>query len=186
VTFDGAGSGGAAFDGAASGLLDDLVALRRRLHADPEVGLDLPRTQAALLDELAALQSFGLEVSTGTGLSSITAVLRGALPGPVVLLRADMDGLPVREATGLDFASGNGAMHACGHDLHMAGLVGAARLLAERRAELAGTVIFMFQPGEEGFAGGRLMIGEGVLDAAGERPAAAFATTVSSSRAPAR
>lgn len=154
---------------------DDLVRLRRRLHAEPETGLDLPRTQAALLEELAPL---GLEVSTGRALSSITAVLRGGGPGPVVLLRADMDALPVTEATGLPFAATDGAMHACGHDLHMAGLVGAARLLAERRDELPGTVVLMFQPGEEGFAGGRLMIEEGVLDAAGERPVAAFAMHV--------
>jgi amidohydrolase len=166
------------FDGAAAELLDDLVELRRRLHADPEIGLDLPRTQAALLAELSAHVPLGLEISAGTALSSVTAVLRGARPGPVVLLRADMDALPVVETTGLEFASSNGAMHACGHDLHMAGLVGAARLLAARRNELAGTVILMFQPGEEGFAGGRIMIEEGVLDAAGERPVAAFAMHV--------
>ena len=163
------------FAGAGAGILDDLVMLRRRLHADPELGLDLRRTQAALLDALAPL---GLEITTGAGLSSITAVLRGALSGPTVLLRADMDGLPVTEATGLAFAATNGTMHACGHDLHMAGLVGAARLLADRRDDLAGTVVLMFQPGEEGFAGGRLMIEEGVLDAAGERPVAAFAVHV--------
>ena len=163
------------FAGESSTLQHDLVALRRRLHADPEVGLDLPRTQAAIL---AALEPLGLEVSTGEKLTSVTAVLRGGLPGPTVLLRADMDGLPVIEATGLDFAAPNGAMHACGHDLHMAGLVGAARLLTDRRAELAGTVVFMFQPGEESYAGGRIMIEEGVLDVAGERPVAAFAVHV--------
>ena len=159
----------------AAGVHDDLVRLRRALHASPEVGLDLPRTQAALLAELSPL---GLEISTGEGLSSVTAVLRGGLPGPVVLLRADMDALPVVEASGLPFAATNGAMHACGHDLHMAGLLGAARLLLEHRDELPGTVVLMLQPGEEGFAGGRLMIEEGVLDAAGERPVAAFAMHV--------
>lgn len=163
------------FAGAGAGVLADLVDLRRRLHARPETGLDLPVTQRTILD---ALDGLGLEVSVGEGLSSVTAVLRGALPGPTVLLRADMDGLPVVEATGLPFAATNGAMHACGHDLHMAGLVGAARLLADRRDELAGTVILMFQPGEEGFAGGRIMLEEGVLDAAGERPVAAFAIHV--------
>ncbi|MWV48946.1 amidohydrolase [Rathayibacter sp. VKM Ac-2803] len=162
------------FSGAGAELLDDLVRLRRRLHADPELGLHLPRTQAAVLEALAPL---GLEITTGRGLSSITAVLRGR-PGPVVLLRADMDALPVTEATGLPFASTNGAMHACGHDLHLAGLVGAARLLAARRDELPGTVVFMLQPGEEGFAGGRLMLEEGVLEAAGEPPVAAFAMHV--------
>jgi hippurate hydrolase len=156
-------------------LLDDLIAVRRRLHARAEVGLDLPRTQAAILEELSRLD---LEVSIGRGLSSVTAVLRGGRPGPVVLLRADMDALPITEATGLPFASTTGAMHACGHDLHMAGLLGAIRLLHERRADLPGTVVVMFQPGEEGFAGGRVMIEEGVLDAAGERPVAAFAVHV--------
>ncbi|WP_045739833.1 M20 metallopeptidase family protein [Actinoplanes rectilineatus] len=148
-----------------------LAGLRRALHGHPEVGLDLPRTQRAILD---ALDGLGLEITTGRGLSSVTAVLRGGRPGPVVLLRSDMDGLPVTEATGLPYASVNGAMHACGHDLHMAGLVGAARILAG----LPGTVVFMFQPGEEGFAGGKLMIEEGVLDAAGERPVAAYAVHV--------
>jgi len=163
------------FAGSADGIVGELVGLRRRLHAEPEVGLNLPATQATILDALAGLN---LEITTGGALSSVTAVLRGALPGPTVLLRADMDGLPVIEATGLDFAATNGMMHACGHDLHMAGLVGAARLLAARREHLAGTVIMMFQPGEEGFAGGRLMIDEGVLDAAGDTPIAAFAIHV--------
>jgi hippurate hydrolase len=159
----------------ASGLLDHLVAVRRELHAAVEIGLDLPQTQAILLRELADL---GLEISTGTALTSVTAVLRGGRPGPVVLLRADMDGLPVQEATGLDFASASGAMHACGHDLHMAGLLGAVRLLVDCRDDLPGTVVFMFQPGEEGQAGGRIMLEEGVLDAAGERPVAAYAIHV--------
>jgi hippurate hydrolase len=153
---------------------EELRTLRRELHASAEVGLHLPRTQARLLDALAGLD---LEISTGEKLSSITAVLRGGLPGPVVLLRADMDALPVTEATALPFAA-DGAMHACGHDLHMAGLIGAVRLLSDRRAELPGTVVFMFQPGEEGYAGGRIMIEEGVLDAAGERPVAAYAVHV--------
>lgn len=159
---------------ASAALRDGLIALRRELHARAEVGLQLPKTQERLLEALAGC---GLEISTGRGLSSITAVLRGGRPGPVVLLRADMDALPLTEATGLPFAAA-GAMHACGHDLHMAGLVGAVRLLSEQRAELPGTVVFMFQPGEEGYAGGRLMIEEGVLDAAGERPVAAYAVHV--------
>jgi amidohydrolase len=153
----------------------DLVALRRRLHAHPEIGLDVPATQATLLEALAPLP---LEITTGSGLTSITAVLRGGRPGPAVLLRADMDGLPLTEQTGLPYASRNGAMHACGHDLHMAGLVGAAHLLAARRDDLDGDVVLMFQPGEEGAGGGRIMIEEGVLDAAGERPVAAYAMHV--------
>jgi hippurate hydrolase len=142
-----------------------------------ETGLDLPETQRIVLRELEGLP---LEISTGDSLSSVTAVLRGARPGPVVLVRGDMDGLPIVEATGLPFASTSRAMHACGHDLHMAGVLGAVRLLAARRDELPGTVVFMFQPGEEGQAGGRIMIEEGVLEAAGERPVAAYAIHVDS------
>ncbi|WP_040158951.1 M20 metallopeptidase family protein [Nigerium massiliense] len=155
----------------ARALLPDLVALRRDLHRNPEVGLVLPETQRRVLEELDGL---GLEITTGTNTTSVTAVLRGGRPGPVVLLRGDMDALPVREETGLDFAATNGNMHACGHDLHVSGLVGAARLLAARREELPGSVIFMFQPGEEGDGGAKVMIDEGVLDAAGERPVAAY------------
>jgi hippurate hydrolase len=152
----------------AAELHGDLVELRRDLHRIPEVGLDLPRTQERVL---TALHPLPLEVSTGTGLSSVTAVLRGGKPGPVVLLRGDMDGLPVTESPGEEFISTHaGAMHACGHDLHTAGLVGAAQLLAARRDDLAGDVVFMFQPGEEGFDGASYMIEEGVLEAAG-RPA---------------
>lgn len=165
------------FDRAAAALSDDLIAVRRELHRAVEVGLELPRTQAILLRELDGL---GLEISTGKSLSSVIAVLRGGRPGPVVLLRADMDGLPIEEATGLPFAATSGAMHACGHDLHMAGLLGAVRILAARRDDLPGTIVFMFQPGEEGQAGGRIMIDEGVLDAAGERPIAAYALHVDS------
>lgn len=161
-------------------LSDDLVALRRELHREPEVGLDLPRTQRRIMD---ALDGLGLEITLGQGCSSVTAVLRGGRPGPVVLLRGDMDGLPVAEQTGLDYAATNGAMHACGHDLHMAGLVGAARLLAARRDELPGAVVFMFQPGEEGFGGARIMIDEGVLDAAGERVVAAYGVHVATGAA---
>jgi amidohydrolase len=115
----------------------------------------------------------------------VTAVLRGAAGGPVVLLRGDMDALPVTEETQLSYASEiPGVMHACGHDLHTAMLAGAARVLSARRAELPGTVIFMFQPGEEGYAGARHMINEGVLDAAGPRPAAAYGLHVTSNRLP--
>ena len=156
-------------------LLPELVALRRAIHAEPETGLRLPATQRRVLDALAPLD---LEISLGTATTSVVAVLRGAEPGPVVLLRGDMDALPLREETGLPFASTNGTMHACGHDLHTAGLVGAARLVAARRDELHGSVIFMFQPGEETGEGAALMIAEGVLDAAGKRPDAAYAVHV--------
>ncbi|MDD7929924.1 M20 metallopeptidase family protein [Microbacterium thalli] len=163
------------FTADAVAILPDLVALRRSLHADPELGLDLPRTQRRVLDALAGLP---LEISTGDKTTSIVAVLRGALPGPTVLLRGDMDALPIDEATGLEYASTNGAMHACGHDLHTAGLVGAAKLLSARRDELHGSVVFMFQPGEEGHGGAKIMLDEGLLDAAGERPVAAYAVHV--------
>ncbi|MGP9843037.1 M20 metallopeptidase family protein [Brachybacterium sp. 107] len=151
--------------------LEQLIDLRRRLHTTPEIGLQLPVTQQLVLDALADLD---LEITLGAETTSVIAVLRGGRPGPVVLLRGDMDGLPLVEDTGLPFASTNGAMHACGHDLHVAGLVGAARLLAARRADLPGAVIFMFQPGEEGYDGAGVMLREGVLDAAGERPIAAY------------
>lgn len=159
----------------ARAMLPELVALRRRLHADPELGLDTPRTQRRVLE---ALDGLGLEITTGTAATSVVAVLRGARPGPTVLLRGDMDALPLDEDTGLDFAAENGTMHACGHDLHTAGLVGAARLLAARREELAGDVLFMFQPGEEGSGGARVMLDEGLLEATGSRPEAAYALHV--------
>ena len=177
----------------AAAIAGTLAELRHAIHREPEIGLDLPLTQEKVL---AALDGLPLEVSTGRKLSSVTAVLRGGAGGgadgprdggrPSVLLRGDMDALPVTEATGLPYASRfDGVMHACGHDLHTAMLVGAARLLSERRAELPGDVIFMFQPGEEGHAGADKMIGEGVLDAAGERwPAAAYALHVSSTQLP--
>jgi amidohydrolase len=157
--------------------MTSLTELRHLLHSHAEVGLDLPETQAILLDALAGL---GLDIRLGTGLSSVTAVLHGGRPGPVVLLRADMDALPLTEQTGLPFAADRPAMHACGHDLHMTGLVGAARLLAERRDEVPGSVVLMFQPGEEGAGGARIMLEEGLLDAAGERPVAAYALHVDS------
>ncbi|MFE9249681.1 M20 family metallopeptidase [Streptomyces sp. NPDC007088] len=160
----------------------ELQLLRRALHRRPELGLHLPHTQRAVL---SALEGLPLEITTGKALSSVTAVLRGGRPGPAVLLRADMDALPVREDTGLPYASEvDGLMHACGHDLHTAGLVGAARLLAARREELAGDVVFMFQPGEEGHDGARLMIEEGVLDAAGARVVAAYGVHVFSTVLP--
>ncbi|MCT9087271.1 M20 family metallopeptidase [Streptomyces sp. ASQP_92] len=162
-------------------LQDDLVRLRRTLHTTPETGLHLPRTQETVL---RAIDGLGLEVTTGRGLSSVTAVLRGARPGPTVLLRGDMDALPLAEKTGLDYASRNGSMHACGHDLHTAMLAGAARLLAQHRDRLDGDVVFMFQPGEEGHDGARLMLDEGLLDASGTRPQAAYALHVTSAGHP--
>ncbi len=164
-------------------LLPDLVALRNELHRHPELGLDLPLTQASVV---AALDGLGLEIVKGRGLSSVVAVLRGGLTGPAVLLRGDMDALPVAEESSEPFRSEiPGLMHACGHDLHTAGLVGAARLLTARREQIAGSVVFMFQPGEEGPGGAQLMIEEGVLDAAGERVVAAYGLHVASALFPA-
>jgi amidohydrolase len=171
-----------AIQGDAAAISGEIAELRHSIHAEPEIGLNLPKTQQKVLAELAGLP---LEITTGQALTSVTAVLRGAKPGKTVLLRGDMDALPVSERTGLPYESlVPGAMHACGHDLHTAMLVGAARLLAARQAELAGNVIFMFQPGEEGEGGARLMIDEGVLDAAGTRPVAAYALHVASGLLP--
>ena len=145
--------------------LDAAVALRRRIHARPETGLDLPATQEMILDELDGL---GLSPSTGTGTTSVVAVLEGEQPGPTTLLRADMDALEMPEDTGLEFASTvAGKMHACGHDAHVAMLVGAGRVLAGRRRDLRGRVVFMFQPGEEGYGGARIMLEEGLLEGHG-------------------
>jgi len=144
--------------------LPSAVALRRRIHANPELGLDLPQTTAAVLESLEGIK---LELTRSRKTSGVSARLRGARPGPTVLLRADMDALPMPEDTGLAFASTNaGSMHACGHDAHTAMLVGAVRLLDRHRDALAGDVLFMFQPGEEGFAGARVMLGEGTIDPA--------------------
>ncbi|MDN5796500.1 MAG: M20 family metallopeptidase [Intrasporangium sp.] len=163
----------------------DLVELRRQFHRDPEVGLQLPRTQDRVLQ---ALEGLPLEISTGTSTTSVTAVLRGGQRNEsgttTVLLRGDMDGLPVQEETGLEFASSNGAMHACGHDLHTTNLIGAARLLSRHRESLLGDVVFMFQPGEEGCDGAGAMIAEGVLDAAGKRADYAYAMHVFSAQMP--
>ncbi|MEU2390332.1 M20 family metallopeptidase [Streptomyces sp. NPDC007369] len=158
----------------AQAALPGMVALRRRIHRSPELGSHLPRTQQAVLE---ALDGLGLDLATGSHLSSVTATLEGARSGPAILLRADMDALPLDEQTGLDFASRlPGAMHACGHDAHTAMLVGAARLLAARRSRLAGPVVFMFQPAEESGGGALHMIDEGVLETAGgSAVAAAFA-----------
>ncbi|MEJ2869607.1 M20 family metallopeptidase [Actinomycetospora sp. OC33-EN08] len=162
----------------ARALQPDTVALRRTLHRHPELGLDLPTTQAAVL---AVLRDLPLTITCGRTSTSVVATLTGHHPGPAVLLRADMDALPLREESGLDHASRvDGAMHACGHDLHTAMLASAARLLCGRRDRLAGTVVFMFQPGEESRHGALAMLSEGVLEAGGSLPTSAFALHVTS------
>lgn len=171
----------------ARAIAPDITGLRRELHRTPEIGLDLPLAQSRILDWLSPL---GCEVTTGRELSSVVAVLRSTRPEvrrspvsdrPIVLLRADMDALPVTEKTGLDYASTvDGVMHACGHDMHVAMLAGAATLLSQDRARLMGDVVLMFQPGEEGHDGAGHMIREGVLEAAGRRADRAFALHVTS------
>ena len=159
---------------AGEGLLPDMIALRRAIHEEPELGLHLPLTTAKAK---AALAGLPLEIREGPSTTGFMAILRGPANGRTVLLRGDMDALPLHEDTGLDFTSRtDGAMHACGHDTHVAMLAGAARALCARRDELAGTVVFMFQPGEEGHHGARWMIDDGLLDPA---PDAAFALHVS-------
>jgi hippurate hydrolase len=162
---------------------DEIITLRRALHQVPEYDLDLPKSQRLILD---ALEGLPLEITLGKELSSVTAVLRGGRgPGPVVLLRGDMDALPVTERTDVPFVSQHaGMMHACGHDLHVAGLVGAAKVLSAMQAELPGDVVFMFQPGEETSGGAPIMIREGVLDAAGRRADAAYGLHVGSAGQP--
>ncbi|TQS93081.1 amidohydrolase [Arthrobacter sp. TS-15] len=168
-------------------LRDDIVRLRHDLHREPEIGLQLPHTQEKVLK---ALDGLPYEITLGKETTSVTAVLRGgaahaSAEKPVVLLRADMDGLPVQERTGVDYTSRvDNAMHACGHDLHTSMLAGAATLLAEHRDQLAGDVILMFQPGEEGFDGASYMIKEGVLDAAGRRADTAYGMHVFSALEP--
>ncbi len=152
--------------GEAGAQLDDAVDLRRRLHEQPELGNDLPLTQAAVLE---AIDGLPLTVTTGESLSSVLAVLDGDEPGPTVLLRGDMDALPMPEDTDVEFKSRvDGAMHACGHDTHVAMLAGAAKLLSARRGSLRGRVAFMFQPGEEGFDGAKHMLEEGMLERAAD------------------
>ncbi|MBO0889951.1 MAG: amidohydrolase [Acidothermales bacterium] len=164
---------------AARSIGDRTIELRRTLHRHPEIGLDLPRTQQVVLDEIADL---GPDVRMSERTSAIVAVLSGDRPGPTVILRGDMDALPLREDTGLSFASEvPGAMHACGHDTHVAMLAGAARLLSERRDALRGKVAFFFQPGEEGSGGAKIALDEGLLDFPGEEVAAAYALHITTS-----
>lgn len=153
----------------------DTIALRRRLHQRPELALHLPETRNLLLESIAPL---GLRVETSESCSSLAVVVPGSGPGPTVLLRADMDALPVVEKSGVDFASANGNMHACGHDLHMAALVGAVHELHRRRDEYQGDVLAVFQPGEEGAGGAALMIAEKVLLTTGRRPLASYGVHV--------
>ncbi|HEY6578002.1 MAG TPA: M20 family metallopeptidase [Rhizomicrobium sp.] len=158
---------------AAHALLPEMTTLRRAIHEEPELGLKTPATTAKVKQALAGLP---LEIREGASTTGLMARLQGPANGRTVLLRADMDALPMREDTGLPFASRrDGAMHACGHDSHVAMLAGAAKALCENRERLAGSVLFMFQPGEEGHHGARFMLEDGLLD---PLPDAAFALHV--------
>lgn len=154
----------------AARLHPEIVALRRHLHANPELSREEKSTAATLAAELEAI---GCEVETGIGGHGVVAHLDGARPGRCIALRADMDALPIREESDTDYASSrNGVMHACGHDAHMASLVGAARILSNIRVNLAGTFRFIFQPSEEKAPGGaKPMIEAGALQIRGSRPA---------------
>lgn len=151
----------------ASRMFAESVELRRQLHRMPELCFQEKETAAFVA---AYLDKLGLEVSTGIAGTGIKAVLRGGRPGPVVGLRADMDALPIEEASGLSFASQRpGRMHACGHDAHMTQVLAAAKLLTSVRAQLAGTVVFIFQPCEEGApkketGGAERLIAAGILE----------------------
>ena len=166
------------FSAAAEAILPDLVTLRRAIHREPEMGLHNPLTRDKIL---AALDGLPIEWRDGPSTTGLVGILRGAGGGSggngrTVLLRGDMDALPLTEDSGVDFASTTpGVMHACGHDSHVAMLVGAAKLLCDAREQLAGTVMFMFQPGEEGHHGARFMLDDGLID---PLPDAAFALHV--------
>ena len=141
-------------------IYDDLITIRRTIHSNPEVGAKLPKTKAYVIDKL---KEFGYEPQEICE-SGVVATISGKNPGKTFLLRADMDALPVVEATECDFKSTNGSMHACGHDMHTAMLLGAAKLLRENQDEIEGTVKLVFQPDEEGFTGAKKMLAAGVLE----------------------
>jgi hippurate hydrolase len=157
----------------AESISSSVIEVRRRIHQHPELGLHLPATQTAVTETLDEL---GIGYRLGESLSSVVAAIEGNRPGPDVILRAEMDALPLSENTGLDFASEvDGVMHACGHDTHVAMLLGACRLLVKRRDDFSGRVVLMFQPGEEGFGGAQIMLAEGLLDGVHRERATAFA-----------
>lgn len=156
--------------GEANAISAELIALRRELHQIPELGLTLPQTKARIMSEISGLG----QIFESKALDCIVLVIEGLRPGRTVLLRADMDALPVTEDTGVAYSSTNGSMHACGHDLHMAAGVGAAKLIFEHRHELSGKVVIWFQPGEETFGGADIMLDEKLHLVTGEVPIAAY------------
>jgi amidohydrolase len=143
-------------------LIDEVIATRRDLHAHPELGFEEKRTAGIVA---ARLRELGYEVHEGIGLTGVVGLLRGTRPGKTVMLRADMDALPLTEESDRPYASVvPGTMHACGHDGHVAMLLGAARAIAERRDDVAGRIVLCFQPAEEGKGGAKAMIDDGILD----------------------
>ena len=144
----------------ATSIKGDIINYRRTLHSNPEVGDTLPKTKAYVMEELRKLGYDPKEICE----SGIVATIEGKKPGKTFLLRADMDALPVKEATECEFKSNNGCMHACGHDMHTAMLLGAAKLLRENQDDIEGTVKLVFQPDEEGFTGAKKMLKAGVLE----------------------
>ena len=143
----------------AKAMKEELITFRRTLHSNPEVGDALPKTKSYVIEKL---KEFGYEPKEICE-SGIVATIEGSKPGKTFLLRADMDALPVKEATECDFKSNNGCMHACGHDMHTAMLLGAAKLLKQNQDQIKGTVKLVFQPNEEGFKGAKNMLKAGVL-----------------------
>ena len=139
----------------------EIINTRRQFHVIPELGFEENDTAAAIADRLKAA---GLEVETGIGKTGLVGVLKGAKSGRTLMIRADIDGLPVTELTGLDFASTNGRMHACGHDGHITMAITAAEILSGIKDQLAGTVIFVFQPAEEVVMGALAMIDDGLFE----------------------
>ena len=162
--------------------MDVVQGIRRDLHQIPEFGLELPKSQARILESIHGLG----EITLGKNLNSIALLIRGAHPGPTVLLRADMDALAVKEETSEPFASTNGYMHACGHDLHMAIGIGAAHLIATHKDELHGDVVVWFQPGEEGHDGAGVMLSENSHMVSGSKPIASYGIHVFSAMLPNR
>lgn len=158
----------------ANSYLSVMQTIRRELHQNPEFGLELPWTLSRVVESIDGLG----EIVYGKEMTAAALLIKGSTPGPTVLLRADMDALAVIEDTGLEFASTNGYMHACGHDLHMAMAIGAAHLIHTHRDQLAGDVVIWFQPGEEGLAGADKMLEQKMHLVSGSKPIAAYGVHV--------
>lgn len=139
----------------------EVVKWRRDLHQIPEVGLELPKTASYIAERL---RDMGIKFREGVGVSGLVGIIEGGIPGRTIALRADMDGLPILEETNLEFASKNGNMHACGHDVHMAMLLGAAKILNDNKDKLKGNIKLIFQAAEEGPGGAKLMLDQGVFE----------------------